>query len=176
MEETQFDVGQYVVYGTNGICVVESIEMLSFSDGLPKELYYILRQHKNKASQFFVPVKNKTLTSKMRELMDRQDIEDILMGLSDSDVKWITERRKRTECFKDILHDGVTGRLLNMIICIYEHKRKLSKTGKKLPVTDATILKSAEKLVEEEFGWVLGIEPGEVPQYIRKRLHIHEEE
>ena len=46
----------------------------------------------------------------------------------------------------------------------------------KLSVTDTTTLKSAEKLVEEEFAWALGIPQGEVPAFIRKRLHIREEE
>lgn len=176
MEEAQFETGQYVVYGTNGICMIDSIEMMSFAAGMPKEMYYILRQNRNRATQFFVPLSNHELTSKMRVPMQKEDIEDILMGLSDGDVEWISDRRQRAEYFKSILHEGVSGRLLNMITCIYEHKRKLAKAGKKLPVTDASTLKAAEKLVEEEFCWVLGVEPDEVAVYIRKRLHIPEEE
>ena len=61
------------------------------------------------------------------------------------------------------------------IICIYEKKRELVKIGKKLSVTDQTTLKAAEKLVEEEFGWALGMDPKEIPSFIRRRLHIQEE-
>lgn len=176
MEEAQFEVGQLVVYGTNGICTVDSIELMSFASGMPKELYYVLRQKKNSATQFFVPVNNAELTSKMRELMQKEDIEDILMGLADENVNWVNDRRARTEYFKGILTGGVSSRLLNMITCIYDHKRKLEKNSKKLPVMDTTILRQAEKLVEEEFGHVLDMDPEEVPKYIRKRLHIPEEE
>jgi RNA polymerase-interacting CarD/CdnL/TRCF family regulator len=63
-----------------------------------------------------------------------------------------------------------------MVTCIYEKKRELAKIGKKLSVTDMTTLKSAEKLVEEEFAWALGIPQEEVPAFIRRRLHIREEE
>lgn len=176
MNEAQFEVGQYVVYGTNGICMVDSIELVSFAAGTPKEYYYVLRQHKNPSNKYFVPLKNEALLSTLREPMRREDIEDILMGLSDDDVTWISDRRERGERFRDILHEGVSGRLLSMIICIYEKKRELAKSGKKLSVTDQTTLKSAEKLVEEEFAWALEMDPGEVPAFIRRRLHIQEEE
>ena len=63
-----------------------------------------------------------------------------------------------------------------MIICIYEKKRELAKNGKKLSVTDQGTLKSAEKLVEEEFAWALDMDPKDVPAFIRRRLHIQEEE
>ncbi|MDO4518364.1 MAG: hypothetical protein Q4B78_04065, partial [Bacillota bacterium] len=104
------------------------------------------------------------------------DIEDILMGLSSEDVEWIDDRRERNEYFKSILHDGISSRLLNMIILIYERKRKLAKVSKKLPVADTNTLKHAEKLVEEEFGYVLQLDDEEVPKYIRRRLHIPEED
>ena len=176
MNEAQFEVGQYVVYGTNGICIIDSIEQVSFAAGAPAETYYILRQHKNRANKYFVPMKNESLVAKMREPMVREDIEDILMGLSDGDVKWIKDRRERGDYFRSILHDGVSVRLLNMVTCIYEKKRELAKIGKKLSVTDMTTLKSAEKLVEEECAWALGIPQEEVPAFIRRRLHIREEE
>ena len=176
MNEAQFDVGQYVVYGTNGICMVDSIELMSFTPGEPKEMYYVLRQNKHSETCFFVPFKNEELLSKLREPMRREDIEDMLMGLADDDVKWVSDRRARGDYFKSILNEGVSGHLLNMIICIYEKKRELARQGKKLSVTDTTTLRSAEKLLEEEFAWALGITPQEVPAFIRKRLHIQEEE
>ena len=176
MNEAQFEVGQYVVYGTNGICIVDSIELMSFTAGAPKEMYYVLRQHKHSETCFFVPFKNEELLSKLREPMRREDIEDILMGLSDEDVKWVNDRRARGDYFKSILSNGVSGRLLSMIVCIYEKKRDLARQGKKLSVTDTTTLRAAEKLVEEEFAWALDMDPQEIPAFIRKRLHIQEEE
>ena len=176
MNEAQFEVGQYVVYGTNGICIVDSIEMMSFTSEMPKEMYYVLRQHRHSETCFFVPLKYEELVSKLREPMRREDIEDMLMGLSDDDVKWMNDRRARGDYFKSILNEGVGGHLLNMIICIYEKKRELARQGKKLSVTDTTTLRSAEKLVEEEFAWALGMDPQDVPAFIRKRLHIQEEE
>ena len=63
-----------------------------------------------------------------------------------------------------------------MLFRSYEKKRELAKNGKKLSVTDQGTLKTAEKLVEEEFAWALDMDPKDVPAFIRRRLHIQEEE
>ena len=176
MDETQFEVGQAVVYSTNGICYVDSVELISFSAGMPKEQYYVLRQKRNKDNQFYVPLKNEAVTSKMRDPMQKEDIDDLLLGLASEDVEWIDDRRERNAYFKEILQEGVSSKLLSMIICIYARRRDLLKKDKKLPALDSTMLKNAEKLLEEEFAWAIGIDKEEVPKYIRKRLHIPEEE
>ena len=69
---------------------------------------------------------------------------------------------------------GVTQKLLLMIRCLYMKKRELIPLGKKLPTTDENTLKSAEKLVEEEFSHVLGIPGTEVSGYIRSLLNVSE--
>ena len=122
--------------------------------------------------------KSEGLCLKCARELHIKPIDDIMhrMGLSDEDVKWVNDRRARGDYFKSILSEGVSGHLLSMITCIYEKKRELAKQGKKLSVTDTTTLRSAEKLVEEEFAWALEMDPQDIPAFIRKRLHIQEEE
>ena len=71
-------------------------------------------------------------------------------------------RRVRSERFHEILSQGVTQDMLLMIRCIYLKKRELAGTGKNLPTTDGNTLKTAERLVEEEFAYTLGIKTSEV--------------
>ena len=59
-----------------------------------------------------------------------------------------------------------------MIRCIYMRKLELDQVGKKLPAADTNTLKSAEKLVEEEFSHVLGIEREDVGTYIRSVIGV----
>ncbi|MCI5536797.1 MAG: CarD family transcriptional regulator, partial [Clostridiales bacterium] len=66
----------------------------------------------------------------------------------------------------------VTQELLLMIRCIYMRKLELDQVGKKLPAADTNTLKSAEKLVEEEFSHVLGIEREDVGTYIRSVIGV----
>ena len=80
------------------------------------------------------------------------------------------------EQFRTILVDGVTQKLLLMIRCIYMKKRELTEQGRKLSTTDENILKSAEKLVEDEFSYVLDIPQSDVGRYIRNLLHVSDED
>lgn len=53
-------------------------------------------------------------------------------------------------------------------------KRELVLVGKALSATDENTLKSAEKLVEEEFSYALHIPREEVTGYIRSLLGVTE--
>lgn len=174
MADKQYQVGQFVVYGTNGICTVEDITEMSPARGMEKAPYYILKPAGADTSTLFVPMKNEKLVSKMRAVMTKEEIDTLLMGMVDKELEWETDRRYRTENFHDILTKGVTEDLLLMISCIYVRKRELIIQNKKLPATDSNTLKAAEKLVEEEFSHVLGIKPHEVGKYIRNLLKVPE--
>ncbi|MBQ6496192.1 MAG: CarD family transcriptional regulator [Firmicutes bacterium] len=172
MGKMHFEKGQLLVYGTSGVCVLDDIRLMKItSDSLP-EPYYILKLKRDTQSSVFVPVGNEALTSKMRELMSRDDIINMLEGAKDDLMEWDTDRRARTDRFRDILLDGVSDDLLRMVICLYEREKVLYKQGKKLPVTDSNTLKSAVKLLEEEFSYVLEIPQEEVGAFIRKELEI----
>lgn len=172
MNNSVFEKGQYVIYGTNGLCVVEDIKNMSFIKGEEKKLYYILAPVKAKSSTIFVPLNNEKLVLKMRDTMTKEEIDSLLMGMSDKEFEWENDRRARADMFHDIIAKGVTEELLLMIRCIYMKKNELMAKKKFLPTTDSKTLEFAEKMVEEEFAYVLEIQPGEVGDYIRKVLAV----
>ncbi|MDO4544559.1 MAG: CarD family transcriptional regulator [Bacillota bacterium] len=176
MDGERFEKGSYVVYGTNGICTVEDVKLMSFASGMEKNMYYILKPLSNPSSTIFVPVKNEELMSKMRDPMTKEEIDRLLMEMRDKEFEWEDDRRFRAESFHDILTRGVHQEMMMMIRCIYMRKQELSEEGRKLAATDTNTLKAAEKLVEEEFAHVLGIKPEEVGKYIRKTLNMPDED
>lgn len=167
--------GEYVVYGTNGICLVEDIKMMRFALDTEKNPYCILKPASNGLSTIYVPLNNERLMGKLRPIMTKEEIDSLLLGMRDKEISWDSDRRNRTERFHDILINGVTQKLLLMIRCIYMKKRELITAGKNLSATDENTLKSAEKLVEEEFSYALGISADDVAAYIRKLLEVNEE-
>lgn len=170
MSINTFNLGDCVVYGTNGICVIEEIAEMSFITGAPKSMYYTLNPVNNNGSAIYIPADNEKLMGKMRKLMTKDEIDELLTGMRDKELAWENDRRFRSENFHEIMVQGVTQDLLLMIRCIYLKKHELIADGKKLNVTDSNILKAAEKLVEEEFSCVLGIDHDEVGDYIRKLI------
>ncbi len=59
-----------------------------------------------------------------------------------------------------------------MIGCIYLKGKELSESSKRLSDSDASVLRSAEKIIKEEFAFSLNIEPEKVGEFIRKELEI----
>ena len=131
MENREMTKGNYVAYGTNGICEIEDVKPLSFTSGAEKSLYYILRPANSQGSTIFVPAGNETLTSRIRSLMTKDEIDALLTGMRDKELAWEQDRRFRTENFHEILMKGVQQELLLMIRCIYLKKQELEASGKK---------------------------------------------
>lgn len=170
MDSMKFAKGDCVVYGTNGICMIEDLKLMSFSTGMKKSLYYILRPELKPESVIFVPVDNEALVSKMRNVMTEDEVNSIILNMKDKELHWENDRRFRNENFHEILSNGVNEKMLLMIRCIYHKKEELTAMGRKLASSDMNTLKTAEKLVEEEFSYVLHIDNEEVEGYIKNML------
>ncbi len=170
MNKNGFDIGEYVSYGINGMCNIEDIRPMQLSQSVEKMMYYILRPESNPKSTIFVPVNNQKLVSKMRELMTKDEINAMLVRMKDRTLEWEKDVRFRTESFHEILNNGVNQDLILMIRCLHRKRQELVQLGKKLPARDSNTLKTAERLVEEEFAHVLHIKCEEVSDYIRDVL------
>lgn len=170
MNKNGFDIGEYVSYGINGMCNIEDIRPMQLSQSVEKMMYYILRPESNPKSTIFVPVNNQKLVSKMRELMTKDEINAMLVRMKDRTLEWEKDVRFRTENFHEILSNGVNQDLILMIRCLHRKRQELVQLGKKLPARDSNTLKTAERLVEEEFAHVLHIKCEEVSDYIRDVL------
>lgn len=170
MNRNGFDIGEYVSYGINGMCNIEDIRPMQLSQCVEKMMYYILRPESNPKSTIFVPVNNQKLVSKMRELMTKDEINAMLVRMKDRTLEWEKDVRFRTESFHEILNNGVNQDLILMIRCLHRKRQELVQLGKKLPARDSNTLKTAERLVEEEFAHVLHIKCEEVSDYIRDVL------
>ena len=160
-----FKKGDLVVYSTNGVCVLEDIREMNL--GGDTHMYYILRPKSNGGSTVFIPCDNEVLTAKLRYVLTKDEIDEILRGVKKHDIDWIADRRARGESFREIMVGGVRGEMLSMIRCLYQRRRELAEQSKRLSSTDEGFLKTAEKLVSEELGFALGIPASDVGDYIR---------
>ena len=171
-QSRQFETGQVLAYGMNGICTVDEIKSMKITQDSKPELYYVLRLRRDDKSFVSVPVANEKLTAKIRQPMSREMVQEMLKDAKTKKMVWDSDRRARSERFREIINGGVSTDLLRMIVCINDRKRKLYKEGKKLPVTDTNTLKSAVKLFEEEVAYVIGIGEEEVGSYVLETANI----
>jgi len=169
----QYSKGDYIRYSQNGVCYIEDIKQMKnpvFQNNLKQ--FYVLKPVGNEKSTVYVPTDNAELTSRMRYILKKQDIDSLIDSVKKSSLEWINDRRLRAESFKKIIKTSDQQELLKLVSCIYLKKQEWAVAGKKLSATDDGILKQAEELIDNEFTFVLGLKKGQVGEYIRNRLGI----
>ncbi|MBQ7228610.1 MAG: CarD family transcriptional regulator [Clostridia bacterium] len=162
------ELNSYVIYGDNGVCLVADKRKEKFA-GVIRE-YYILKPQGNEGSTLFVPTVNEELLSKMRSILTKDEILDIIHSLPGEEVTWEDNNKVRGEYYSEVFEKGDRRELLLLIKALYEHKVERKEEGKKLWTIDENAMKHAENLVYEEFGTVLGIPQEEVIDFIMEEV------
>lgn len=165
-----FKVNDYIMYGTTGVCKIIEIKKEKFL-GRQEMEYYILEPVYSKNTVIKIPVDNTTI--KMREVLSKEDIEELINLIPNIETEWINDDKTRSEHFKTMLKSGDCEELIALIRTIYLNKKDRKSLGKKLYKVDDEIMQAAEKLLNEEVAFVLGIDSKAVPKYISS--HIKEQ-
>lgn len=171
----QFQKNDHVVYGKTGLCVIQDIKPLTFSN-MKENNYYILQPVHDKNETVFVPCNSPELTAKMRRIMTKEEIDTALSDARGKTMTWIDDRNARAEYFRQIITNGSQSDMLLVASCIYQNKKRRESCGKKLCSSDEHILQSLEKLIEDEFAYSLQLNGEQVEEYIRDRLETCNEE
>ncbi len=163
-----FQIGQTVLYGMEGVCTIEERQKMKV--GHTRAFYYVLRPVFRPNSTIFVPEDNEALLSKMRPILTREEIAQILCQVPAQELDWIEDPNERKTEYQKILLGGERLLLIRMIHALMQHRQKLLKHGKHLRSADEQLLRDAQKLLHDEFALVLNISQNEVPDYIRSQI------
>lgn len=158
-----FCVGQTVLYGSNGVCMVDDVTEKRI--GKTKMQYYVMKPLCNNTSTLFVPTANQQLVSKMRRILTEDEAEAILRNLPPCG-DWNDNKQERSEQFRAIITEGSCVELIRLIRLVRTHEQEQLAGGKRLHITDERFLKEAEKMICEEFSLVLHISRDEVLERI----------
>ena len=168
-----YTAGTHVRYGGTGICLIESVEEVPYPGQIAPRLCYVLRPIRNRSMEVTVPLDNAVLCAKMRPLLTKDEIDSMLdKAASEDAVEWIEERKLRHAEFRKILAGGDAQTLLRLIHCILKQRAILAESGKHLSSADDNTRKDAERMLDDEFAFSLGITPEEAGMYICRRLQV----
>ncbi|MDR3279654.1 MAG: CarD family transcriptional regulator [Synergistaceae bacterium] len=158
-----------VMYSAHGICKIA--EIVEKDMGSSSMEYYVLKPIKNDGATIFVPVENKDLTAKMRRVMTKEEIWALLDEMPDKDTIWMDDEFVRRVHYRDIISSGDRGELMSLVKTLYLHKQSQKAMGKRMKSADEDILKDAEKMIHDEFSYVLDIRRDEVLPIILERVN-----
>ncbi len=164
----KFEKGNYVSYKNQGICQILDMETQTL--GQEEYLYYKLKPIAETTSTYYVPADKADVM--LREILTKEEIMKLIdaMASDKGEEVWLDNRRERRERYAQILKGDDQKAIIHLLSTLFLRKRSVEKDGKRLSSMDDAVMKNAEKLVFQEFGFVLHMDEDSLRQFIDQRI------
>lgn len=154
-KERMFEKGEYIVYGSSGVCEIMDITTMKMSDVPEDKLYYILRPCQMRDSEIFTPVDNKKI--KMRRVLDAKEIKTLLHQFLEMEELEIPREKLRETIYKECIRSCDFVQNMRLVKLLFKRKKSRLSQGKNVPALDERYLKIAENILFSEISHGLGI-------------------
>lgn len=163
-----FQVGEYIVYGSTGVCEVEKVGTIDIPGMSPDRIYYTLRPCYEKKSTIFTPVDNVKVV--MRAVIEKEEALAIIDSMQQIGMLIVTDEKKREAEYKECFMKCDCRELVKMMNTIWERRQQRLAQGKKVTAKDDRYYHMAEENLFGELAIALGIEKNKVKDFIKERL------
>lgn len=163
-----FQIHDVVVYGVQGVCKIVATEDRRI--GGECKTYFVLKPQNHPEATFYVPTWNENALAKMRKVMTKEAVDDLIDSMPDKTPIWIENEKERKETYKNILAGGDHAAVISMIQALYLRKKEREAAGKRLHMSDEHFMKEAEQLLYHEWQYVLNLDKAGLMDYIFARL------
>lgn len=168
MVELEYKINDFVMC-KDDVCKIIDIKKMEFS-GIDERKYYVVEPVGEQSARIYVPVDLKDGDAAIRKILSVNEVNSIIERSENIELTWVEDGKERVNHFDRILQNGDMAEILWMLNILKERRQELEAEGKKLYVGDTRIFETAEKMITEEFAFVLGIKKDEVESYILERL------
>lgn len=159
-----FQIGDHVLYGIHGVCAITDVQERIVDR--KKVSYFVLEPLEQAGAQYFIPTHNEAALSKLRHVMSRDDLEQMLKSEDVRRNVWIEDENLRKQHYRELINSGDRLALLQMICSLHKHKQAQTDAGRKFHLCDENFLRDAERLLNAEFSLVLGIDKDQISAYV----------
>lgn len=156
-----YQVGEYIIYGYNGVCRVNDITYLDDISGADRtKQYYILSPLGNQGSVIYSPVNNTKVTS--RALISREEAEELLKKGPYMDKFQIPYDKLQESRYREIVGTCDCSQWLRLMKTLYFRKTERQAQGKKVTARDEKYLGITEEYLLTELAFVLHRDKSEI--------------
>lgn len=163
-----FRPGEYIHYGSSGLCKVEEVTKLEVSWADKDRLYYRLTPLEGQGGVIYTPVDNQKVA--MRRALNREEAQELIDSIPAISELWIAEEKQREQNYKQALKSPDCRSWIQIIKTLYMRKQSRIAQGRKITATDEKYLKSAENRLYSELALALGQDKNDMEQYITLRI------
>ncbi len=166
-----FAIGQQIIYGNTGVCIVNQIGPLDSVSGMGDRIYYTLLPFYSKESTIYTPVDNQKIV--MRPILTKEEAESLIEEIPEIEELWITDEKNREQDYKDALAKADCRELIRVIKTIYPRKQKRLAAGKKVTASDERYFNMAEDFLYKELAISLDMDLDKVADYVVSHVKEH---
>ncbi len=159
-----FGVGDYVIYGSEGVCRVGEIGQLNLDGKKTEKEYYTLFPVYASGTKVYSPVDNKKIV--MRAIISKEETNRLISEIPEMGPIEVSDERSREQAYKEVLKNCDCRELVRLIKTVYTRRQKRLSGGKKVTAIDEKYFKSAEAQLYGELAIPLELKREEVRNYI----------
>ena len=163
-----FDIGDVLLYGTKGVCRIEKTEQ-RYVRGEYKD-YLVLRPVFDKDSTIFIPTDSEPARKKMQSILSEEAVTEMIQSIPGEDAVWVSDDNERKAYYTGLIDKCDRRMILRIIITLHIHRTEQEQRGRRLHQSDEVILKQTERLLYDEFAYVLGSTPKEIAQTVSAKI------
>lgn len=164
-----YQAGDLVVYGSHGVCRICGTEKRVVDRKTVH--YYVLEPAQESSARFFVPSENKAVLAKMRPLMQKLELLDLLASEDIRNATFIEDEHQRKNYYRELISSCDCSALLKTVHTLVQHKDACVASGKKFHLCDENFLRDAQRILSAELSVVLQIPPSEVAAFVQQSMH-----
>ena len=159
-----FEIGDYVVNVTNGICKIDSTLKMDLSgSGVEKE-YFLLVPIKEASSKVYIPVE--TAETRMRHVMTEDEAKRVVNTIPEVEALVVENEKLREATYKEAIKSTKPEQLVGILKTLYRRRNERLAQGKNTTAVDDRYFKMAENQLHGELAFVLGMDKAEIPAMI----------
>ena len=164
-----FKVGDFVVYGSNGVCRITEVGPIDCPGVSQDKLYYTMTPCYIRDSEIFTPVDNDRVV--IRKVMSEEEAQAFVENMHSIEKMPVEEEKKRELTYKQALLTCEPAKIVSLIKTIYERMQERQAEGKKVTSSDSKYFHIAEDSLYGELAISLGMEKDAVGAYIEEKMH-----
>ena len=164
-----FSVGDRIVYGNSGVCVVKDVIPSPFGKKDDDRLFYVLAPVYDSGNMvIYTPVDCSNVT--VRELVTPDEAKAFIAAIPEIEPLDIPVEKQRREFYREIVRKTNLYDYVSIIKTVEKRRAEFKKTRRRLPDMDSDAEHTARNCLYGEIASVLGYEKEEVHKIVTKQL------
>jgi CarD family transcriptional regulator len=163
-----YQVGERIIYGSNGVCVIDEIKMIEVPHTGEEKAYYIIKPIYQEC-KISVPTDTKMF---MRPIISAEEARTLVENIPNVDAQpyYNTALRQLQDYYEKKISSHSCEDLIELTVSLHRKKIQVLQQKRKFGAIDERYMKRAEELLFGELSVVLDMPKAEVREMISKQM------